>query len=150
MGRYVFSFSLYLGEVRDEDIEHGQIARPLPVPATGEVSPGGARQEERPLLAHEVLGRHVAGREVAVGEEHHAGDVEAAAVRGEGAAAQLRAPRPRPVPQVGRRPPLAPAAEELSVTSVTQYRLSSVHNYFWLSAEDELYHCMVRCIICLQ
>ena len=85
------------------------------------MSPGGARQEERPLLAHEVLGRHVPGGEVAVGEEHHAGDVEAAAVRGEGAAAQLRAPRPRPVPQVGRRPPLAPAAEELLFTLVTQY-----------------------------
>ena len=114
------------------------------------MSAGGARQEERPLLAHEVLRRHVPGGEVAVGEEHHAGDVEAAAVRGEGAAAQLRAARPRPVPQVGRRPPLAPAAGELSFTLVTEYRLSSVHNYFWLSAEDELYHCMVRCIICLQ
>ena len=89
------------------------------------MSPGGARQEERPLLAHEVLGRHVAGREVAVGEEHHAGDVEAAAVRGEGAAAQLRAPRPRPVPQVGRRPPLAPAA----VTLVTQYRCTIISGY---------------------
>ena len=110
MRGHITCFSQYLGEVRDEDIEHGQIARPLPAPATGEVSAGRARQEERPLLAHEVLRRHVPGGQVAVGEEHHAGDVEAAAVRGEGAAAQLRAARPRPVPQVGRRPPLAPAA----------------------------------------
>ena len=72
---------------------------------------GGAGQEQRPLLAQQVLGRHVGQPEVRVGEHHQAAVVEAGPVRGEGAAlGEVTLARDAPLPQVGGAPPAAPAA----------------------------------------
>ena len=75
------------------------------------MSGGGAREEQRPLLAQEVFGRHVGHKEVGVGEHHQAAVVEARPVRGVGAPlGQLALAGHAPVTQVGGAPPAAPAA----------------------------------------
>ena len=72
---------------------------------------GGAGQEQRPLLAQQVLGRHVGQPDVRVGEHHQAAVVEAGPVRGEGAPlVEATLARDAPLPQVGGAPPAAPAA----------------------------------------
>lgn len=77
---------------------------------------GGAREEQRPLLAQQVLGRHVGQPEVGVGEHHQAAVVEARPVRGEGAPlGQAALPTQPPLPQVGGAPPAAPAAMTMTV-----------------------------------
>ena len=83
---------------------------------------GGAREEQRPLLAQQVLGRHVGQAEVGVGEHHQAAVVEAPQVRGEGAPlGEATLTRHAPLPQVGGAPPAAPAAMTIMIMTVSEY-----------------------------
>ena len=78
------------------------------------MSGGGAREEQRPLLAQEVFGRHVGHKEVGVGEHHQAAVIKARPVRGEGAPlGQVALAGHASVTQIGGAPPAAPAAMKM-------------------------------------